>query len=170
MANKLLSKIMVALYSRFPSLSHRSGASIDPLKFDDTPWTPLSKPLSKSRLALVTTGGVHLPSDKPFDMDDTAGDPTFRVVPSNSNGADISITHDYYNHADADKDVNIVFPVDRIKEFAAEGRIGSLADNFYGFMGHIEEKYVDSLVNDHAAKVLEMMKADGVEVALLTPG
>ncbi len=170
MASKFLSKILVELYSRLPSLSHRSGASVDPLKFDDTPWAPMVKPLSESKLALVTTAGVHLASDKPFNMDDTAGDPTFRVVPSNADMGDITITHSYYNHADADKDINIVFPIERIKEFVTEGRIGSLAENFYGFMGHIEEKYVDSLVNDHAVKVLEMMQADGVEVALLTPG
>lgn len=170
MANGFVAKILTTLYSRFPSLSHRSGASVDPLKFYDTPWAPLTKPLSESKLALVTTAGVHLASDTPFNMYDTAGDPTFRVVPSHTDVADITITHDYYDHKDADKDINIVFPVERVRELVADGTIGSLANRFYGFMGHIEEKYIDSLVNEHAKKVLEMMQEDGVDIALLTPG
>jgi len=122
------------------------------------------------KLALVTTAGVHLKSDKPFDMSDSSGDPTFRVIPSDADVSDLAITHDYYDHTDADKDVNIVFPMERARELAAEGVIGALAARSYGFMGHIEEKHIDTLVNKEAPRALAMLKEDGADVALLTPG
>jgi len=61
---------------------------------DEVPWTPLVKPIEVSRIVLVTTGGVHLKSDTPFDMSDSNGDPSFRMIPSQAKPEELMITHD----------------------------------------------------------------------------
>ncbi|MBU3914500.1 hypothetical protein KKA14_03110 [bacterium] len=86
------------------------------LEFNDSPWTPLTKPVKECKLAFITTGGIHTIDQKPFDMTDPDGDPTFREIPADVLESDLRITHNYYDHRDADKDVNIVLPVGRLAE------------------------------------------------------
>lgn len=89
------------LWARWSAVATRAGA----------PWTPFTRPLADSRLTLITTGGVHLANDSPFDMTSPDGDPSFRVIPGGTRLADLRTTHDYYDHRDADRDINIVFPL-----------------------------------------------------------
>lgn len=170
MLEQLKNRLIAKLFTQFPSLAHRAAAKVPPLKFDETPFTPLGKPLAQCRLALVTTAGVHLKSELPFDMADSTGDPTFRVVPESSAREQVTITHNYYDHKDADQDLNIVFPLDRLRELVAEGRLGSLAARHYGFMGHIQENHFPRFVNEEIPRAAAMMKQDKVDVALITPG
>lgn len=130
----------------------------------------MRKPLSESRLTLVTTAGVLLKNQPPFDMVDKFGDPTYRRIPSSAPKADLTIIHNYYNHKDADRDLNIVFPIDLLQEFVEEGKIGSLSSSFFGFMGHITEHHVNTLLENSAPEVARILKEEGVDVALLTPG
>lgn len=168
--SRFKNRLIAAVITRFPSLADRIIDKIEPLAFDSTPWTPVTKPLSRSTVALVTTAGVHLSTDTPFDMSDSTGDPSFRVIPSTSATGELTITHDYYDHSDADRDVNIVFPIDRLREMAGEERIGKLAARFYGFMGHIEENHIERFVGESLPSIARMMKDDGVDVALIVPG
>ncbi len=140
-----------------------------PLELDRPPWSPLSKPLSKAKVAMVTTAGVHHKDQKPFDMENPDGDPTYRVIDIESLD-DLIITHDYYDHRDADKDINIVFPVQRLMELQKEGLIGELAKRHYGFMGHIVGQYISVLKERTAREVAKMLAEDGVDVVLLGPG
>ena len=164
--NRLIAK----LFTRLPSLARRAAAKVPPLKFDEPPFTALGKPLKDCRLALVTTAGVHLKTELPFDMVDSTGDPTFRVIPVAAARDELTITHNYYDHKDADQDLNIVFPLDRLRELAAEGRIGSLAARHYGFMGHVQENHFPRFVEEEIPRAAAMMKQDKVDVALITPG
>src|SRR3712207_8512419 len=50
--------------------------------FPSTTLFRSGRPLSESRLALVTTGGVHLPADTLFDIDDPSGDCSYREIPA----------------------------------------------------------------------------------------
>src|SRR5512139_1403482 len=93
----------------------------------EIPWAPLRKSLADCTVALVTTAGVHLAGDVPFDMEDRRGDPTCREIPGGTRAQDLVVTHDYYDHRDADRDVNIVFPSDRLREMAGDGEIGRVA-------------------------------------------
>lgn len=163
-------RLLAMALSRFPSLSPRIAEKVAPVSFGEPPWAPLRKPLSGARLLLVTTAGVHLKGDEPFDMSNTDGDPVFRVIPPGAAAAELAITHDYYDHADADRDINIVFPVDRLRELAAEGRIGSLSARFFGFMGHITEPLLDKFVNETIPEMVRMALEDGADAALVTPG
>ncbi len=69
-------------------------------------------------------------------MSDPDGDPSYRVIPATSSPADLVITHDYYDHRDADRDINVVFPIDVLRRLQAEHRIGKSAPCFYSLMGH----------------------------------
>ena len=78
--------------------------------------TPYKKPVKESVFALVTTAGVHLKTQEVFDVE--AGDPTVRLIPSDCKDDDLMISHTHFDRADADKDVNCVFPLTRVKELA----------------------------------------------------
>ncbi len=90
------------------------------MQFDETPWTPLAKELSQSKVALVSTAGLHLRGDKPFVTDLKGGDPSYRVIPSNTSGADILQSHVSigFDHTGFYRDINIAFPKDRLRELA----------------------------------------------------
>ena len=93
-------------------------------------WTPLKRPLSKATVALVTTGGVHCCSDKPFDL---TSDASFRAIPRTATSAELCITHEHYDRRDASRDLNLIFPLERLLELEAEGIVGRVADVHYGF-------------------------------------
>lgn len=118
---------------------------------------------------MITTGGVHLRSQTPFNMADPAGDPTFREIPANTAPGDISITHNYYDHADADKDINIVLPIERVQDLKRAKDINDVNHRHFSFMGHIKQHHIDTLVNNTAPKVAEALRLDGVNIAILTP-
>jgi hypothetical protein len=96
----------------------------------EVPWTPLRKPVSASTVVLISTGGVHLQSDHPFNLN---SDPTFRVIPKAARPADLAISHQAYDRTDALRDINLVFPIERLRELEAERVIGRLAEDHYGF-------------------------------------
>jgi len=166
----LKDRILAKIFTAFPSLVRRAAEKIPPLKIEGIPWAPFTKGLKGSRVAIVTTAGVHLKSQKPFNMKDPNGDATFRVIPKDTKKEDFIITHDYYDHRDADIDINIVFPIDRLRELADEGFIGAVAENHYGFMGHIDGPHLKTLLNDTAPDAAKRLKEDGVDCVLLTPG
>ncbi len=133
------------------------------------PFTLLRKPLAACRVALITTAGVHLPDQTPFDMDNPDGDATYREIPQTATPDTLTITHKYYDHTDADRDVNVVFPLGHFRELARRGVIGSLAPRHFGFMGHIEGEQIPLLTHRYAPEVAAKLRKDGVDFAFLTP-
>jgi D-proline reductase (dithiol) PrdB len=164
--NRAIAKIITA----FPSLSRRLIESYHPWESEDIPWTPVTKPLSESTLALVTTAGVHHKDQKPFDMKDPNGDPSYRIIDGTRPPSSLMITHDYYDHSDADRDINIVLPLDRLREMAAEGTIGALAEQHFSFMGHIDGPHITTLIEKTGREVAHFLREEGADVVLLTPG
>jgi D-proline reductase (dithiol) PrdB len=139
------------------------------MEFDSTPWVPLSKDLSQSKVALITTAGLHVRGDKPFISDFKGGDPSFRVIPSNTSPADILQSHVSigFDHTGFYKDMNIAFPIDRLRELVDRGVIGSVSDNYYSFMGAIRDPR--RVVDDTGPQVAQLLKDEGVDVAFLVP-
>ena len=117
----------------------------------------------------MTTGGVHLPEQPPFDMDNPDGDATYRAIPTDTPPERITITHKYYDHSDADADLNVIFPLEHFRSLVQTGIIGSLASHHFGFMGHIEGEQVTILNERTAPEVAAKLRADGVDFAFLTP-
>jgi D-proline reductase (dithiol) PrdB len=148
---------------------HRWVGSYSFVESEDVPWTPLTGPVMSSRLTLITTGGVHLRSDAPFDMQDPAGDPSFREIPADAAVDDLMITHNYYDHRDADKDINIVLPLDRVRELASYGEIGVVNHRHFSFMGHILQPHLETLIQRTSREVAQALVADNVDLAILTP-
>ncbi|MBI5181144.1 MAG: hypothetical protein HZA05_07045 [Nitrospirae bacterium] len=164
--NRLIAKIL----TRFPALLNIYVKRAKPVVVEGTPWMPFTKDLKKCKIVLLTTAGVHLKSQSPFNMNDPDGDPTYREIPLNTPNSELMITHDYYDHKDADKDINIVFPIDRLKEMKAEGEIKEIAEINYGFMGHIDEQHLKTLINAIAPEIAKKLKTNHVDAAILTPG
>ncbi|NIO03720.1 MAG: hypothetical protein GTN74_03645 [Proteobacteria bacterium] len=163
--NRALAKIL----RRFPSLSKRFIQTYASWESEDIPWTTIRTPLRDSEVAIVTTAGVHHIDQKPFDMTDPLGDPTFREIRTAWLIDELRITHDYYDHTDADKDINIVFPIQRLNELAREGVVGRVAETHYGFMGHIDGHHILTLVQETASEVAHKLEAQGIDVVMLTP-
>lgn len=166
---QLKDKVTARLFTRYPSLLNRWAQKARIVSFSETPWTSFTGDPAKSRLALITTGGVHLKSQPPFKMRDRHGDPSFREIPADANPADLSITHNYYDHRDAVRDVNIVFPLERVRLLEQFGEIGKVNQRHFSFMGHISNRHLHMLINETAPSVAQKLKQDRVDIALLTP-
>ena len=135
---------------------------------ESIPWAPLEKPLNECKVVLVTTSGVHPESQTPFDVESKKGDWTYREIPKELRCSELMVTHTHYDHTDADRDINCVFPLDRLKELEQEGVIGSIADIHYGFMGFIPDPV--QLQETTAKRVAKRIREAEVDVTLLTAG
>ena len=102
-------------------------------------------------------------------MEDKDGDPTYRIIPHNITREALCITHDYYDHRDADKDVNIVLPLDRLQELVEEQIVGAAAPFHYSFMGHVDGPHVPRLLSVTAPEVARRLKQEQVDAVVLTP-
>lgn len=169
LAKRIYHQSLARLALYWPALSKKLVDSFKPMESATIPWTPVTKPLETSKVAMVTTAGIHHRGQIPFEMGDSDGDPAFRSIDSRAIEDDYTITHDYYDHRDADRDLNIVFPIRRLKEMQAAGCIGMLSENHFSFMGHIAGHHVTTLVNSTGPQVARMLKDMEVDVVLLTP-
>jgi D-proline reductase (dithiol) PrdB len=161
--------LVVQAFKHVPWLASRWAKRHQFVEGREIPWTPLHKPVADSVIALVTTAGVHLKSQEPFDMEDADGDPSFRAIPTDTPRADLTITHKYYDHSTADRDINVVLPLDRLRELLAEQRIGGIAPAMYGFMGHIHGRHLKTLLRASAPEAARRLRSDGAEAVILTP-
>ena len=143
------------------------GALAD-VRNEELAWVPLNKPLSECTVALVTTGGVHKKSQEPYDVMKADGDWSLREIASDTPTGDLMITHTHYNHMDADRDVNVVFPIERLPELRDQGVIGDVAETHFGMMGWVPNPTVT--VRDTVPDIVAKAKSEGVDIALLTPG
>ena len=138
-------------------------------EFNTGPWTPLQKPTKESQLCLITSGGLHLNTDPPFDTSDCNGDPTLRTIPLNSDQNKWKITHNYYDHSDAERDWNLIFPLERLCELRNFGKIGALANNHYSLMGHITGPHLPTLLHQTARELADRLRDEHTDLALLVP-
>ena len=166
---RLQNRIFAFFFARFPVLTARWLKKQQLDDYGPPPWVPFSKPLADCRIALVTTAGVHCREDTPFNMADTDGDPTYRIIPRDVARDALWITHDYYDHRDADKDINIVLPLDRLQELVEEGLIGESASYHYSFMGHIDGPHVSRLLSATAPEAARRLQKERVDAVVLTP-
>ena len=131
-------------------------------------WSPPAKPLAASRVALLSTGGVRLRSQPRYEVDCELADGAWNAIPSGAGAGDFAIDHEHYNHADADRDVNCMLPLERLRDLASAGAVGQAAPRHVGLMGCISDPA--TLLAETAPAVAAMLAADGVDVVLLTPG
>ena len=138
-------------------------------RIDPIPWTPLHKPLAEAKVAIVTTAGLVMPDQAPFDNDVKGGDYSFRVIPSDADVTSLIDTHrsETFDHSGIHSDPNLAFPLDRMHELARDGRIGSVSERHLSFMGSITAP--GRLMRDSAPAAAQLLVDDGVDIALLVP-
>jgi D-proline reductase (dithiol) PrdB len=131
--------------------------------------TPLRKPLSECTVALVTTAGLSLPDQAPFDVTVRMGDSSFRELPADISPQVLEMNQRSWSFDQTGilRDRNLVLPLDRLREMLARGEIGNIAPHHYSFMGSIVGPA--KLMKESAPEVARRLTADGVDVALLTP-
>jgi D-proline reductase (dithiol) PrdB len=136
------------------------------------PWTPMSKPLSQTTIALVTSAGISLKTDPPFDMEREKreplwGDRSFRTIPRGTTEKDIEVNHLHINTSYIKQDINVILPLTRMAEFEQEKIIGRLAPTAYSFYGFQWEN--TDFLKEAIEPISKKMKLQGVEAVLLTP-
>lgn len=133
------------------------------------PFTPFDRELGKSSIAIVTAGGVHLREQEPFNIADELGDLTYRVIAPDTVSSELMVTHHHYNHADADEDINVVFPLDVLRELQKEGFIGGIARKHIGYMGYTMQ--LKAMYEGTAAEIAnEIDRGSRADAVLLTGG
>lgn len=128
-------------------------------------WAPVTKELKDMTVAFATAAGVHLKSDKRFNL---AGDFTYRLIPGDVDSKDLMVSHGGYDNGDVNRDINCMFPIDRLKELQAEGFIKAVAKTHIGFMGGggNQEKFK----NETGPAIAKILKEEGVDAVILTAG
>lgn len=126
----------------------------------DTPWAP-APDLRESRVAIVTTAGLHRADDRPFHGG--AGD--YRIIPDDTDPQTLRMSHvsTNFDRLGFQHDVNVVFPLERLHELAAEGVVGTVAPRHYSFMGATPPAAMEAAAQDLAG----VLAADRVGAVLL---
>ncbi len=138
-------------------------------RIDPVPWAALQSPLTQARVALVTSAALVLPGQEPFDETVRGGDSSYRVLPGDLDVSSLRETHrsESFDHEGVRQDPNLGFPLDRLRELAVAGRIGSVAPRHLSFMGSITAP--GRLVKRSAPAGARLLVADEVDAALLVP-
>ena len=129
------------------------------------PWVG-GPTLSKRRVAIVTTAGLHLRSDSPFGA---GGAPTdYRVIPGDVSSNDLVMSHLSVNfdRSGFQEDWNVVFPLDSLRKLAEEDVIGTVAAFHYSFMGAVSPV---TRYEPKARELAALLKSDNVDAVLLSP-
>jgi D-proline reductase (dithiol) PrdB len=132
---------------------------------DSAPWTRLTRPLAACRLAIVTTAGLHPRRERPF----TPGEQGYRVIPAETPTADIIQSHTSlgFDRTPQMRDVNISYPIDRLRELVARGELGGLGPRGYSFMGALRD--TARLEGETGPEIGRRLREEGVDAVLITP-
>lgn len=136
-------------------------------KADTIPLARLTRSLATTRLTFVSSAGVQPKGTLPFDVVHPVGDYSFRRVPSSANPVDLEIHQLKYPTVGAHRDLNVIFPIERLQELAADGVIGGLTPNLFSFIGYNMDP--ERLERTLAEEIADAVVADGAEAALLCP-
>ncbi|MCH8226663.1 MAG: selenoprotein B glycine/betaine/sarcosine/D-proline reductase [Chloroflexi bacterium] len=130
--------------------------------FRESAWTEAPK-LTGARVAVVTTAAIHRADDRPF----TGHEGDYRVIPGDIDYADLAMTHSSINfdRSAYQQDVNVCFPLERLRALADSGEIGSVSDWHYSFMGSTAPERMEMA----AREVSGMLRGDKVNLVLLIP-
>lgn len=140
---------------------HLLGKACGP--FESRPWAG-GPPLAERRVALVTTAGLHRADDRAFSMIDLS----YRVIPGDIAAEELTMTHSsvHFDRSGFREDVNLVFPIDRLRELEQEGVIGSVADFHYSLMG---AGWLPHQIEPTIAELARLLRKDEVDAVCLVP-
>ncbi|WP_420452988.1 glycine/sarcosine/betaine reductase selenoprotein B family protein [Ilumatobacter sp.] len=142
----------------------RYGATQEVPTFDDPAFSPLERPLSAATVAIVTSAALHRPDQDGFAPADTG----FRTLDRSDRGIVMGHWSPNFDRSGFEVDLNVVYPIDRLEELAADGVIGDVAAHHHAFAGN-QPATVSELRLDTGPACAQRMIADGVDVVVLTP-
>jgi D-proline reductase (dithiol) PrdB len=150
---------------RLPEGNRKNLLNLPMQAHDTAPFVRPAKPLSACRVAIVTTAGLHRRGDSPFGP----GEQTYRVIPAETPAAEIIQSHTSigFDRTAIMRDVNISYPIDRLRELVARGELGGLAPNGYSFMG--AQRELTRIEGETGPEVARRLREDGADVVVLTP-
>lgn len=157
---------------RLEQLEENEAASLRKMDcpvFDTHPWVD-GPPLNKRRVALVTTAGLHRRDDSPFTIQSIGSQEwpaDYRVIPGDIAAGDLVMSHisTNFDRTGFQQDWNVAFPIDRLRELAQAGVVGSMADFHYSFMGAADPRRMEP----SARRIATLFKQDNVDTVLLVP-
>jgi D-proline reductase (dithiol) PrdB len=138
----------------------------------EIPWTPLAKPMRDRTVALISSGGMALKTDRPFDQEGERqnpwwGDPSFRVIPQTAKSGDIRVYHQHIDPRPAEEDLNCLLPIERLGELVAAGEVGRAALSHYSIMGYLLEP--QEMLETSIPAIIGHLRKDAVDVVALVP-
>ena len=150
---------------RLPEANRKNVLTFPAQVNEGAPFVALGKPLSACRVAIVTTAGLHQRSDRPFGP----GEQTARAIPSDTPSSEIVQSHTSlgFDRVAIMRDLNVTFPIDRLRELAAGGVIGGLGANNYSVMGALRE--TARLEAETGPDLGRRLREDGTDAVLITP-
>ena len=145
-----------------PEPTRTAVANIPCPAFETTPFITGPK-LAERRVAIVSSAALIHRGDKPFDF----GSGEYRAVPGTWDTADILMSHVSINHDRNGyrRDLNVLYPIDRLRELAAEGVIDSVADTHFSVMGSTDPAEMVKSADAIAAA----LHADRINAVVLCP-
>ncbi len=139
-------------------------SSLEGFVFDDVPWTS-PKPLSESRVAIVTTAGLTVDGNADWN----AGDQGFKIIPKGNDDLTLAHYSPNFDRTGWIVDKNVVFPIDRLEEMAEEGIVGSVAETHISFMGAQPDHTLETIRMDSGPAAAQALREDNVDIVLLIP-
>ena len=138
----------------------------------EIPWTPPSKPLNESTVAMLSSAGLALADDRPFDQEGERrnpwwGDPSFRVIPRDACERDVRVYHLHIDNRHTEQDLNCALPLTRLQELEQAGDIGRSAPSHYSTMGYLLDP--TELLEKSTPEMIRHMQDEEVDVVLLAP-
>lgn len=156
----------------FSDLNFKYRLFMTTYKYRSYDWKPgaaMTKPLSNSCIAVVTTAALYRPDQPAFDESIKGGDPSYREIPSDTDLETLREGHRSaaFDHQGIEQDKNLALPLDRLRELQSEGVIGAVNRRHFSMMGSITAP--GRLIARTAPEVAEKLLQDGVDAVLLTP-
>jgi len=148
--------------SELPAAEARFLRDTECPSFDTEPWVT-GPALAERRVAMVSSAGLHIRGDRPF----LGGGAGFRIIPDDVDPGDVLMSHVSvnYDRTGFQQDLNVILPLDRLHELAADGVIGGVGSAHYSFMGATDPRKMES----NARKLAGILKDDGVDAVVLLP-
>ena len=130
--------------------------------FETTPFAEAPR-AGDRRVTMISTAGLHRRGDRPFTM----GSDDYRVIPADIRANELVMSHvsTNFDRTGFQQDLNVILPIDRLREMAGRGEIGSVADFHYSFMGATEPEKMEQTVR----KLASLIKKDKANAVLLVP-
>ena len=136
------------------------------------PWTPLSKAVSECRVALVSSAGVALNEDHPFDQqierdNPWFADPSYRVIPQSASTGDLTLYHLHVEPTFFKQDMNCLLPIERLEELEKAGEIGRTAQSHFSYMGYTVQP--GPLLENSVPSIVRQLREEAVDIVILVP-